>query len=364
MPVRKNPDKKTRAARGTGSVFFSKRRGLWVARKPVGRKGANTVYLTRTGATQAEAIRRRDAAAPPTPGDRLTLAAWLPRWLESLDVKEQSRDGYRACVTLRIAPTLGHLRVADLTAFHVEEAVRKWGRQVAAGTVRRTLAALSACLQAAERAELRAGNPARAVRRPRPAEPKLDLFDGPEVGRIVAAALADPKTHFVAVLAATGARVGESLATKPGDYDPTTGLWTVRGTLTREHGVGTPKSRNSARTVRVPAAARPAWANWSPPKSYTVARQRWLKLLRGLGLRARGLHQLRHTCASHSLAAGVPLANVARDLGDSVDTLVKVYLHPVPGRGVADAMDELLRCPEGVQERAKARNSGRKRGTN
>jgi integrase len=359
-PVAKpKPKPKPRAARGTGTVFWCEAKKRYVARKPIGKRGRHTLYVARTGRTQAEAIRRRDRAAPP--GDTCTLAEWVPRWLESLEVKEQSRDGYRACVEARILPQLGHVRVPELTAFHVEEAARAWGRAVAAGTVRKTLAVLSAAVEAACRADVRDGNPATAVRRPRAAEPKLDLFTPDELGAVVRAALAEPRWRFVALLAATGARVGEALAARPTDYDPATGAWRITGTLTREHGIGTPKSRASVRTIGVPTPARPAFDDWQPPLSYTVARQRWLALLRSLGLRARGLHQLRHTVASHAIADGVPLANVARDLGDTVETLVRVYLHPTAGRGVCDAMEGLLGAGKVPATAKKPRKSGRKR---
>lgn len=352
---------KGRAPQGTGTVFWSASRKRYVARKPIGKRKGRTLYIERTGTTQAEAIRRRDEALPPAPA--ITLGEWMPRWLESVDVKPQSRDGYRSSSELRIVPALGHLRVPDVTAFHIDEAVRKWGTAVGAGTVRKTMATLSAALQAACRAELRASNPARSVRRPKAAPPKLDLFTCEELAAIVGRSLLDPRHRVFALLAATGARVGESLAARPEDYDATAGTWTVTGTLTREHGIGTPKSRHSARTVRVPLAARTAFADWSPPRSYTVARQRWIVLLRELGLRPRGLHQLRHSVASHAIAAGVPLPNVARDLGDTVETLVRVYLHPTPGRDVCDVMDGVLGGGKVAAVAPKAKKPGRNRGS-
>ena len=61
-----------------------------------------------------------------------------------------------------------------------------------------------------------------------------------------------------------------------------------------------------------------------------------------LGLRRRNPHQARHSVASLAIAAGVPLANVARDLGDTVDTIVSTYLHPTPGGDVCGAVEGLL----------------------
>ena len=120
----------TRGAKGAGTVFYSRARKCWVARKPIGRRNGKTVYLERTGKTQAEAIRRRDAASPPGPDT--TVGAWADRWLTTLDMKPQSKDDYANAVRLRIRPALGHHKLVSLTPFDVEEAARAWGRSACA----------------------------------------------------------------------------------------------------------------------------------------------------------------------------------------------------------------------------------------
>lgn len=42
----------------------------------------------------------------------------------------------------------------------------------------------------------------------------------------------------------------------------------------------------------------------------------------------RNPHQLRHSWASHALAAGYGIGDVARYLGDSPATVARVYAHP------------------------------------
>jgi integrase len=54
-------------------------------------------------------------------------------------------------------------------------------------------------------------------------------------------------------------------------------------------------------------------------------------------------HDLRHTHASHLLAAGLPTFEVARRLGDSERTVSAVYGHLVaPMRGGAEAVAALM----------------------
>lgn len=65
------------------------------------------------------------------------------------------------------------------------------------------------------------------------------------------------------------------------------------------------------------------------------------RLLKSLGLPVRGSHILRHSVASHLVAAGVPLADVARFLGDSVEVIVRTYLHAV-GTDPAAAIESMF----------------------
>lgn len=43
-----------------------------------------------------------------------------------------------------------------------------------------------------------------------------------------------------------------------------------------------------------------------------------------------GTHVLRHTYATHRLQEGVPVADVAKALGDTVRTLLRTYAHAMP----------------------------------
>lgn len=341
MPSRK---KRLRAPRGTGSVLYSKRRKCWVARKPVGRKGGRTQYVERSGATQEEAIRRRDEALPPPKS--VPLCDWWARWIASAELKPQSRDSYEEAWRKRIGPRLGHRPVAALTAYDVEEAVRAWGKAVGAGTVRRTLAALSSCLQAAVRAELVGRNVARAVKRPEAPDARFDLFTRRELERIIDAGLTRPNWRCFSLCAATGCRIGEALALKPGDYDRDSGRLSISRTRTRRHAFGTPKSKVSVRTILVPARARPALEKGVPNSHYSNVHVRWGALLRTLGLRYRTIHQLKHSVASLLAARpGMSLADAAAYCGDTLEVFVRTYVHPV-GQDPGEALDELFGGPQ------------------
>lgn len=347
MP-RKKPAKVNRRARGTGSIFFDRRRRVWRARKN-GRE--------KSSPNHADVVAWLNSVQPPA--STITLADWSKRWLASLDVREQSRDNYRSYLDLRILPALGHLQVARVTPFDVQEAAKKWGSQVGATTVRHTLAALSACLQAAVMAELIARNPVKLVKRPRGDSPPPDPFTREELRRILAASLADRRLHPVALCAATGCRIGEALGFLPGDYDPAAALWSVARTVNRLRGVNPPKSPRSLRTITVPPEARAVLSRPFDTASHATVCNRWEALLKRLGLRHRGIHQLRHTLASILVADAVPLADAAAYLGDTVDVMARTYVHPVRC-DVAARISGVLSGERVAHEPQKRGNSRRK----
>jgi integrase len=145
----------------------------------------------------------------------------------------------------------------------------------------------------------------------------------------------------VAVLAGTGMRVGEVLALDVGDYDAHAGTLAIDKTYSLRFGVGPTKSRHSRRTITVPDVLRPVLAaakggrtagplfrtgrgNRRPAQ--TILRG-WAATLKTAKLPRRKPHALRHSVASAMIGAGVPLADVARYIGDHVATVARFYLH-------------------------------------
>jgi integrase len=76
-------------------------------------------------------------------------------------------------------------------------------------------------------------------------------------------------------------------------------------------------------------------------RQHNTVRAEWAVLLRDLALAYRRPHVLRHSVGTALVAAGVPLGDVARYLGDSVQTVVTTYLHP-SGTDPAEAMEKAL----------------------
>lgn len=347
QPAKPKPAK--RRARGTGTIF--QRNGQWVARVPVGRyPGGATRYVEVRGATQAACVERMKEVQPPGPDT--TVAEWCARWLAQARVRPSTLTDYRVTVDRWIVPQIGAVRVADLTAETVANLVRGW--KLGPNTAAKSLRTFRVCLECAKRARLIAVNPASEVKGPRAVRKRVTPFPPAELKRVIAAATA-PGEAVYALLAATGLRLGEALGLDVEDYDARTGALSVTRTYDTKHGARAPKSENGRRTLTVPAAARPALlravgARTSGPlfraadggrRHQSAVRHAWARFLARLELPYRSPHQLRHSVATALVSAGVPLGDVARFLGDSVQVVVSTYLHAT-GTDPAETLDELL----------------------
>ena len=144
-------------------------------------------------------------------------------------------------------------------------------------------------------------------------------------------------------MVATGMRFGEVTALEYGDIDRVAGTVRIarawKYTSTGEARLGPPKSRAGRRTINVPASVleligtgrqtdlvftTPTETRVSYPRFYESA---WEPAIRKSGVRARP-HDLRHTCASWMIAAGVPLPVIQAHLGhESITVTIGTYGH-------------------------------------
>lgn len=353
MPKKRKAPAKPRRARGTGSIFPDKRRGGWVGKVPVGRyPNGRTQYTEVRGDTQAEVVEGMKRVRPP--GPEAAVGEWADRWLASCGAQPQTLADYAHTVEKHVKPTLGHLRLRDLTAHDVESAVLKW--KLGPNTARKNLRQVRTMLEAARRAKLVPENVAKDAKGPRRRKVEINPFTPGEMATILAEAGQRLPDCIFGALAGTGMRMGEALALDVPDFDPATHRVSVTKTYSRKHGLRRPKSENGIRTVRVPAAARPAFlkaigkrtggplfptADGKRRRQHNTVRGNWKVFLKRLGIAYRKPHNLRHSAATHAIAAGVPVANVARDLGDSVQTIIRTYCHAIEGRDVCGALEEL-----------------------
>lgn len=326
--------KPTKRAKGTGSIFFHKQRQVWVGRVPVGRNAKGKVrYAEKSHPEQTELVKLLSGVRPP--GPTTTVAEWGERWLSGLNDRHTTTHSRRNVVRKHVIPSMGPTRVAALTPHDVNEASAAWLRHCEPSTVRTNLAVLGTMLQAAVLAGLRADNPVRLARRPRVAKTQVTPFTDAETREIVREASSRDSTLIFAFLATTGARVGEAMALTVQDWDGAAGTATITKTLSRGK-VGPPKTANGVRTIRVPSPGVPAMRAAAKGRKsgplfggagYAPVRAKWVAMLKRLGIPPRPMHQLRHSWASNALACSKGIAEVARYLGDTPETVLKTYVH-------------------------------------
>lgn len=352
MPSKPPAPPARRRARGTGTIFHSKKKGKWVGRVVVGKKpNGRPLYAERWGRTQAEVVKALAAAKPPGPD--VTVAGWVDHWRATLTVRPQTRKNYEKHLK-HILPRIGHLRLDAVNAVTVEGMAVKLREALKPTTAAVAVSVTRLIFAAAVRAGRIPANPVSVARKPKVPKTRVEPFTPAELLRVIGAADWYSGSGVVALLAACGCRIGEAVGLDVPDFDPRAGTIAITKTVHGDGSSGPPKSENGVRTIRVPDAALPvlraaagrrtsgplfttATGRRMPQRYVTVVQTRTLA---DLGLAHRHSHVLRHSVATHLVAANVPIADVAKYLGDSVLTIVKTYVHP-SGADPAAALDRL-----------------------
>ncbi len=371
-----------------GSVFKYRLRGgrtLWryqidAGRAPDGRR----IRISRGGfsrerdAVAAMQAALRELSSPGVAPLPVRLAQfldeWLPRYAATKPLEATTLERY-ASLAAMAKQALGHFRLRDLTTYHLDTFYASLRERYSAKTIREVHNVLHVALRRAVKVGLIAKNPADNVDLPRLDQREPLALSAEQLARLQAAAAGTWLDPLIRLVAATGLRRGEALALRWRDLDWATGRLRVERALYQtaaEIGVKHTKTRQT-RVVTLPPSvleslqfhrerqeqdrqlfgpdyrtdldlifATPA-GDFLKPDSVSWA---VCNLARRAGLpKGVGLHTLRHTHASALLAAGVPIANVARRLGHrDTHTTAKIYAHALPDTDatVASLWDRFL----------------------
>jgi integrase len=196
--------------------------------------------VTVTASTEAEARRRlRDRAAERkramvTAADtRATVASWGPKWLEIREqtVRPKTFESDRTAVRKYIVPTLGRVRLVDLTPRHMRD-LEAAARRAGLPTAIRAHAAMKTMLRDAIAEGHAVPGSILTVARPgktivKKARPKREALTLPHTLAVLrqAAQLPDGARWFVALM--TGARQGEVLGLEWDRVDLERGLLNI-----------------------------------------------------------------------------------------------------------------------------------------
>jgi len=245
-------------ANGEGSTFYNERRGRWEAIGPA------PLRLTRTGKTQAEAIRRRDLALAKSGNiahlsAKQTLASYLASWLstKAADVSARTHDGYQDIITKHIVPNIGDVKLCDVKPQHIQRvldmAKSKW-------TKRAAYRLLKAALALAAKWDVIPKNPADKVDAPATVGKPVTPLEDAHFYAFLEAVKDDRLVALWRLLLAVGARRGEAVALARSAVDLEAGTVTFTRSLQRVRKQLTflpTKTKRSNRTVTLPASEIP-----------------------------------------------------------------------------------------------------------
>jgi integrase len=298
-------------------------------------------------------LRRGTMRAPTATTLRQAWEAWLAGATDGT-IRTRSGDRYKpsairsyeSAMRLRLLDEFGGARLSDISRVAVQDFVdRMIAEGLDASTIRNAIMPLRAIFRRAlARGEI-AVNPVSGVELPA-VRGKRDRIASPAEAAQLLDALPDEDRAMWATAAYAGLRLGELRALRLEDVDLEAGLIRVEWSWDPKAGQIEPKSRAGRRTVPIVSALRSHLAahmlrstlrdglvfgrSTTEPFNPGSVNARAVKAWKGRDL--IGLHELRHTCASIFIAAGVNAKSLSTYLGhSSIQITIDRYGHLMPG---------------------------------
>lgn len=310
--------------------------------------------LTQAKAFLRQKLRERDTGTIAVRHDGL-LGDWMTYWLDhiaSAKVRRVTLDQYRYLAKQYILPTLGENRVGDLTRGVIEEWVAGLNaRGLSPRTMRLARSVLHNALDSlVSRGEL-PKNVTKGVTLKRPDRAEITPLTVEQARRFCEGIAGTPYEALWALLLTTGMRPAEALALRWKDVHHsevrvTRSLtWTSAGPA-----FGDPKTPTGRRRISLPVDVLDLLARRRDqallaseddlifctkdggPLDWRLLRQRHFKpLIKSLGLPNIRAYDLRHTCTTLLLEAGVNPTAIAERLGHKSSAfLLDTYGHVLP----------------------------------
>ncbi len=365
---------KKRAIRGAGSVYLRKD-GRYAAEVKLDGK-TRTFY----GKTQKEAHEKLQQAVYEQKqgtlitGPQQTVQQYLEYWLENVHKPSVRLTTYmirKNTVKNHLVPTLGHIKLQNLKAEHVEALYAKMLKEdFKPSTVDLVHRVLRSALSHAVRRGLLSRNVCAVVSAPRIPDEDRNILTIEQAHMLMEAAKGHRLEALLLVAITTGLRGGELAALKWQDINFDGRYLLVRHTAHRIPGVGfvesEPKTKSSRRKINLPQVVLDAlrqhkvnqdfrkqevgdkWKNLDLVFPNTIGnyqganyrQEMFVKMLKMAGLPPMRLHDLRHSAATILLSQGVNPKVVQEILGHSSITLtLGIYGHVLPGMQ-GDAMNK------------------------
>lgn len=342
---------------------------------------SRTVRGTRAQATEDLQRLVVEAGAGLHLGSRVTVAELLAQFMTTATLAPTTREDWTSIIRRHLAPELGALPLAKLTARDCDGLyVRMASQGIGPSRVRCAHVVLHRAVAQAVRWGWLARNPVSSATRP--AVPRVSITppDIDRVGRVLAAAHeSDPLLAcWLEVAVATGARRGEVCALRWCDIDLDNATARIERSVcaTRTEGVviRTTKTDRARLVSLTPRAVHiltrrrdelaagghlvdreglvfSTSADPRQPWRPELITRRWERLRPKVGCRDVGIHDLRHFVPTELLTAGIDVRTVANRLGHArTSTTLDIYWAWVPARDrdAANHLEAVLGSTSGV----------------
>lgn len=308
----------------------------------------------------------------------MKLEDWITQWLDNYlpNIEATTRTHYRDDINRHIIPDLGHVLLKHLKTTSIQSWVNDLSEKkgLSPKSVRNIYLNLKAALNKAVVLRMLPYNPCEGVVLPKPQKYKATIYTVQEMNHLLD--VARGTDMFIPVLLATklGLRRGEVLALKWEHVDFEKGIVHIReNKVITENGALTkaPKSAAGIRDITVGksvlAELKHAHAQYNRrklamgekfknsghvfsqedggeyrPESLT---RMWRRFLEKNELKSIRFHDLRHSCATAMLEAGIDPKTVQTRLGHAdISMTMNIYAHCTPNmdRNAAQKLDDLF----------------------
>lgn len=306
------------------------------------------------------------------------LDAWMQQWLELYvtEIAATTRASYKEKIRNYIQPHLGHIPLKALNNLTIQKWVNHMSNELGLSpkTIRNTFNILKPALDKAVVLKMIPGNPCTGTKLPKAVKHQTEIYDQSEIEKMLDKARGTDMYLPLLLEASLGLRRGELLALRWDDVDLINGIIHIRHNTVVADGVIETKAPKSAAGIRdltigqnlleVLQAARQQYMrdlhnqgssftdsnlvirqpNGKPyrPESMT---QKWERFVKANGLKPIRFHDLRHSCTTALLQAGVDPKTVQTRMGHAdISVTMNTYAHTTKSmdQKAADKMDELL----------------------
>jgi integrase len=278
---------------------------------------------------------------PPLPifTDWLTI---FDAWIDTLEISASAMDGHYKAVRSMLASIEPKPRIPDI----------KWiPGHLALATLKTRVGILRRCGKWAFQHGHIANNPWEDYKYPKLKPTPIEPFSKTEIAKIIAGFdhNCPHYSNFVRFLFLTGVRMSEGIGLRYSDIDRERGLIKICSSLPIakpgnryrriRKGTKTGSTRDLPITPRLaelfPHSEEADDLIFKAKKGGIIdgnsfRHRYWQKVLKNAGVSYRKIHNTRHSFASHSLAQGIPITEIAYLLGHSDTAMIlKVYGHRI-----------------------------------